>query len=386
MRIMRALGPVAIVAALLAAAFIVPPALAGTPNDPEISDIKDGTRDSRDIRMVWFGDETNDTIDATMNLTALESYTNPQEIPNLPTTEYEVYFSVGDQNYSVACTVPVHGPLGVFIAFDVRTVTYGNSTSNPTETSVSSFSGTYSVSTQSITYPIPKAQIGQPKAATHLSKTWAAVWNTNRGQTDRTLEDRAPNAGYGKDYIVRGQAGAEIIDVQLTAENSTLTVSPAEPARFKVTVLNNGTSQVSLELHNSTPSDSGWTCELSLVNMTLLNGSYKVAYVTISCPRNAKRNTTAAFTIWATVHAGQQNATTKYLLLTAVVDYIPVKENTSSNPFSAFINWIKAHPKDFMMYLVVIIVLVILAGVAAFAVRSSRRKRQELSDQVPAQT
>jgi len=388
MRIMRALGPAAMVAVMLAASLFVQPALAGTADDPEISDIHDGTRDSRDIRAVWFGDETNDTITATMNLTALESYTNPGEIPNLPTTEYEVYFSVGDQNYSVACTVPVHGPLGVFIAFDVRTVTYPNATGNPTETSVATFTGTYSVSAHTITYPFQKSSIGQPKSGAHLSRTWAAVWNTNRGQTERTLEDRAPNAGYGKDYVIRGQTGAEIIDVQLTAENATMAVSPAEPARFKVMVFNNGTSQVTMELHNSTPSDKGWTCALSNENLTLpVNKSVQVT-LTVTCPKDAKRNTTGVFSLYATIHTGKQNATSKYLLLTAVVDYIPPQQTASNNPFVNFFNWIKSHPKDFTMYVGVIIVLIIVAAIAAYAVRSRARKRQELEPgpQAPART
>jgi len=386
MRIMRALSHATIGAVLLAAAFIAPLALAGTSDISEISDIKDGTRDSRDIRAVWFDAETNDTLDATMNLTALESYTNPQEIPNLPTTEYEVYFSVGDKNYSVACAVPVHGPFGVFIAFDIRSVTYANSTSNPTETQLSTITGTYDVAAHTIRYSIPKIQIGEPKAGTHLTRTWAAVWNTNRGQTDRTSEDRAPNAGYGMDYIVRGSAGAEIIDVQLTAENNTLKVSPSEPAKFKVTVLNNGTSQVSLELHNSTPADKGWSCNLSIVDMTLNNGSSRIAFVTVSCPRNARLNSTGIFSIYATVHTGKQNSTSKTLLLTAVVDYIPPAEQGSPNPIVAFINWIKAHPKDFIMYLTVIIVVVAAVSVAALLMRRSSRKKRELSAQAPART
>jgi hypothetical protein len=386
MRIMRALSPAAIAAIILAAAILAPAASAGTADAPEITDIHDATKDSWDINTVWFDGETNTTIDATMNLTSLESYTNPQDIPNLPTAEYEVYFSVGDSNYSVACTVPVHGPLGLFISIEIRSVMYANATSNPTETAIATITGTYTVGTHLIRFTIPKDQMGGPKAGTHLTRTWAAVWNTNRGQAERTLEDRAPNAGYGLDYIVRGTSGAEIIDVQLTAHNSTLKVSPSEPARFTVTVLNNGTSQVSLELHNMTPSEKGWTCELSIVNMTLSNGTSKIAYVTITCPRNAKRNTTASVTIYAAVHVGTQNTTSKYLLLTAVVDYIPVKVTTESNPIVALFKWIMANPKESAIYFTVIIVVVAAVSLAAILMRRSSRKKQQLAAQAPAQT
>jgi hypothetical protein len=385
MRIIRSLSPAALGALLLAAAFIAPMALAGTADDSEISDIKDGTRDARDIRAVWFDGETNETIDATMNLTALDSYTNPQEIPNLPTTEYEVYFSVGDKNFSAACSVPVHGPAGLFIGFDIRSVTYGNSTSNPTETQISTINGVYTVSAHTIRFTIPKVQIGEPKAGTHLSKTWAAVWNKDRGQAERSLEDRAPNAGYGKDYVIRGSSGAEIINIELTAENGTMPVRPGEPARFKVTVLNNGTSQVSLELHNSTPPDKGWTCSISTENLTLSINRTILVTVTIACPRDARNGTTETITILALVHSGNQNSTSKTLLLTAVVDYIPPKQDTSSNPFTAFINWVKAHPKEFYMYIAIVAVIV-SGAVGAVAVRRISRRKRQLSAQSPTQT
>jgi len=386
---MRALSLAAIGAVILAAAFMAPSALAGTADQPEISDINDGTRDSRDITAVWFDDETNMSLSATMNLTALESFTSFSDLANLPNTEYEVYFSIGEKNYSIVCRVPVHGPVGLTIQWDVRSVVYdSNGTGNPTETSLGTggISGTYNVGTHLIVYTVDKNTLGDPKAGAHLAKTWAAVWNKDRGQAERSLEDRAPNAGYGRDYIVRGSAGAEVIDVQLTASNSTLKVSPSEPAKFAVTVLNNGTSPVSLELYNSTPSLTGWTCELSLVNMTLSTNSSRVAYVTLSCARNAKLNVTGSVTIWAVVHVGNQNSTSKSLLLSAVVDYIPPKTASSSNPFTAFINWIKAHPKDFAMYLIVIIVVVAAVSVAAIFVRRSSRKKRELSAQAPART
>jgi hypothetical protein len=384
MRIMHALSPAALCAVLLAAAFIAPSALAGTADIPEISDIKDGTRDSRDILAVWFDGETNDTIDATMNLTALESYTNPQEIPNLPTTEYEVYFSVGDKNYSVACSVPVHGPVGLLISFEIRSVTYVNATSEPTETRIATFSGTYSVSSHTIQYPISKTEIGEPKAGTHLSKTWAAVWNTNRGQTDRTLEDRAPNAGYGMDYIVRGSAGAEIIDVKMSTDTPDVHFKPNEKAEFKLNVLNNGTSTVNIALSNQTV-DKGWTCTLSNENLTLPVNKTIVVTVTVTCPRDAKNNTTEKIYIGARVRTGTNQTGSASIILTAVVDYIPPATTTSSNPLTAFINWIKAHPKDFYMYLGIIIAVIVVLAVAVIAVRSIRKKR-ELSAGAPAQT
>jgi len=157
MMLHRAISPAALCAILLAAAVWVPAALAGTSSQPEISDPSgDGTRDSRDITEVWFDGETNTSINATMNVSALESFTGIPDISNLPTTEYEVYFTVGERNYSVACTVPVHGPLGLRISFGVRTVTYsGNGTTNPSETQVTTFTGSYDTGTISSSSPSP---------------------------------------------------------------------------------------------------------------------------------------------------------------------------------------------------------------------------------------
>ena len=376
---MRALGPAALFAVLMAAAFIALPVLAGTTESPEIKDPKgDGTRTTRDITEVWFDGETNSTINATMNLTSLESYTSIGDLSNLPTVEYEVYFSVGDKNYSVACTAPVHGPTTLRIAFDLRSVTYGNDTNNPVETRISTFTGSYSTSSNTIRYPFPKSGIGDPKAGTHLTKTWAAIWAKNFGQSNRSLEDRGPNSGYGLDYIVRGAAGAEIIDVRLSVDNSTLTVKPNEPASFSLKVANNGTSQVTLELFNSSPRNAGWTVYLQLENLTLLNGSSRVVTVTISCPRDAKLNSSETISVYAVVHAGKQNSTSGSVYLTAVVNYIPPKVDTGGNPLTAFVNWMKGHPKDFAIYLGVIVAVIVALTATGMLVRRINRKKRAM--------
>lgn len=383
---MRAMSPAALCAVVMAASFIALPVLAGTTDNPEIKDPKgDGTRTTRDIVEVWFDGETNSTINATMNLTSLESYTNIGDISNLPTVEYEVYFSVGDKNYSVACTAPVHGPTTLRIAFDLRSVTYGNDTNNPTETRISTFTGTYSTSTHTLKYPFPKSGLGDPKAGTHLTKTWAAIWNKNFGQSNRSLEDRAPNSGYGLDYIVRGAPGNEIIDVRLSADNTTLTVKPNEPARFTLRVTNNGTSQVTAELFNSSPRSSGWTVKLSLENLTLINGTSKVVFVTVSCPRNAKLNSSETISVYAVVHAGKQNATSGSVYLTAVVNYIPPKVDTSSNPVTAFVAWMKGHPRDFALYMGVIVVLIVALTAAGIMVRRINRRKRAMEAESGAQ-
>ena len=370
-------------ALLLAAALVVPLATASQAQ-PEITDVKGDAasgKDSRDLTSAFFDKETNDTFMVNLTLTSLETYTNPNEIPNAPTTEYEVYFSVGDSNYAVACKVPVHGPLGFTIQFDVRSVSYGNNTT--TESSLATLSSCrYDVTGHSIQWLVPKTHFSNLTAGAHLTKTWAAVYNKNFGDSLRRIEDRGPNSGYGRDYVVRGATGAEIIRVVLTVDNQTQPCKPNEPAVFKISVFNDGTSQVSVDLFNSTPDKKGWTVELSLTNLTIPINVTRTVSVIVTCPRDAANRTSLTISVYGkvTTPANQTGQTNNTLLLTSTVNYVPPKPVEDN----FLVKMLKFFTKPTLMtyLLIALIVVAIAGGAASVAVRRMRRMRTE--EQVPA--
>jgi len=368
----------ALAGALLLAAALVVPLASASEAQPEVTDVKGDAasrKDSRDLTAAFFHTETNDSFMVNLTLVALETYTTPSEIQNAPTTEYEVYFSVGTSNFAVGCKVPIHGPLGFTIQFDLRSVSYGNNST--TESPLGTLSGCrYDVAGHSIQWLVPKSQFGNITAGTHLTKTWAAVYNKNFGDTIRKIEDRGPTNGYGKDYIIRGTPGAEIIDVRLSVDNQTQACKPNEPAVFKLSVFNNGTSQISIDLFNSTP-DRGWTVEFSLTNLTIAANVTRTVSVLVACPRNAANRTSAIISVYGkiTVAGSNQTSQTNTLYLTSKVNYIPPKpvEDTF------LVKLLKFFTKPTLMtYLVLALIVVAIAGGGAgIAVRRMRRRRDE---------
>ncbi len=362
-------------ALVLAAALLVPVAGASEAQ-PEITDVKGDSlslKESRDLTAAFFHTETNDSFMVSLNLTSLESYTNPNDIPDVPTTEYEVYFSVADENFAAACRVPVHGPFGFTIQFDFRAVSYGNNTT--VESSLGTLSGcTYDVADHLITYLVPKTLFTNLTAGTHLMKTWAAVYSKNFQDDQRRIEDRGPNSGYGKDYIVRGTAGAEIIRVKLEADNQTQPCAPNDPAVFRISVFNDGTSQVTVDFFNGTV-EKGWTLDLSLDNMTLNPNVTRTMTVTVGCPRNAANRTEMTVSFHGKVRAGSQNDTTNTVYLTARVDYIPPKPPVE--PWHKQLSNFFTKPTVWTYLVVALLVLAVAAGIAGVAYSRLKRAREE---------
>lgn len=373
----------AMAGALVLAAALVLPVATASEAQPEVTDVKGDAasgKDSRDLIAAYFHGEDEDTFKVNLTLTSLESFTNINDLPNAPTTEYEVYFSVGDVNYAVACRVPVHGPFGITIQFDLRSVSYGNNST--TETSLGTLTGClYDVNDHNIMWLVPKPQLHNLTAGMHLTKTWAAVYNKNFGESQRKMEDRGPKDGYGKDYIIRG-TDSEVIDVKLTAENQTQPCKPNEPASFKLSVFNNGTSQVSIVLFNSTPDRKGWTVEFSLPNLTIQANVTRTIAVTVSCPRDAARGTSVTITVHGKVTASgtNQTAQSNSLTLTSTVDFVPPKPVEES--FLAKLVKFFTKPTVWTYLVIALVVLAIAGGGAAAALRRMRLKRAE--EPVPA--
>ncbi len=365
---------------LIIASLATPPALAGDENNPEV---RDGPGDStsgksaRDVLTSWFHDETNDTIDITLHTSSLELYTDPSDIPNLPTCEYEVYFTIGESNYAVVCRVPVHGPLGITIQFGLNSVQYGdsNESEDVTEESLGSLSEcSYNPTNSTIHWVLPKLSIGSPEAGTHLTGTWAGVWSRNFGESARRLEDRAPNSGFGLDYVVRGATGGEVLRLEMSVDNATQTCKPNEPAVYSLTLLNNGTTELNVEMVNSTMRE-GWNCSFSLDTLHILNGSSRIVTVYISCPRSAKNGTVEMTTVTANIQS-QSNITgpPASVTLTTTVFYLPPKALDTTNPFLRLLNTLRSNP----LLLYSLLGLVILIVAAAGATVTYRRRKKAL--------
>ncbi|MGQ9582289.1 MAG: COG1470 family protein [Thermoplasmatota archaeon] len=379
MRIEGGAGPVA-AAMLVLMSTLSLTALAGDENLPEI---KDGSGDSasgknaHDVLSAWFHDETNDTIDITLHTESLELYTDPSELPNLPTYEYEVYFTIGETSYAVVCRVPVHGPFGITIQFGLNSVQYsdGNESEEPVEESMGTLNEcSYNPGNSTIHWVLPKLSVGSPEAGTHLTGTWAGVWSRNFSETARRLEDRAPNSGYGLDYIVRGATGGEVLRLEMSVDNATGTCRPNEPAVYRLTLLNNGTTGLNVEMVNSTMPE-GWNCTFSLDTLHILNGSSRIITVYIYCPRSARNGTVETTTVTANIQSSDNiSGPPASVTLTTVVFYLPPRALDMPNPLLKLLNALRSNPL-YLYSIIGLVALVAVASAAGAAVRHRRKKK-----------
>jgi hypothetical protein len=245
------------------------------------------------------------------------------------------------------------------------------------ETQKSTLSGCkYDVANHEIMFVLPKTTVNNATAGTHLTKVWAAVWNKNFGETTRRLEDRGPNSGYGLDYIIRGTAGGEIVDVKITADNGTAVCKPGDPGTYKLAIYNAGTGTVSVDILNTTMT-KGWSVDFTPPNMTLLTNRTIIVTVNVYCPRDVKNGTNEGISVYGNIHNGNQTTRTNSVYLLTTVNYIP----PTPPPVSWWSNISKWLTKtSYWQFYVIwgVVIAVIVAGTARVALRRIRRRKAEI--------
>ncbi len=293
-------------------ALVIPaPAHAGSAEEPELTDaIDDSPNDDRNIKAVWIGEETNDSIQFVMQMVDWPIYST-----NTDTIQYMVYFTIRDQSYSVGVTYYLRGPLGLPSSEALYKVTYDPyDDSNITEESLGSAgcSHSQSTSTDSLIITVPKSEINNPKRDDKLTHLWAAIYNYGTtfppGTGPRTTDDTAGSYNHpGKEYTFTGNL--VIIDFTLTCNVPVREVNTGQAAVFFINVSNNSTTQILLQI-NWTDVPQGWNISsVPKSNMTIGMNQTRQFTVTITPPANAANNTEADIFITGTVLQDDGNFT-----------------------------------------------------------------------------
>lgn len=255
--------------------FSMPIAWAGDVNNPEVVDTEGDSvseKSSQDILWGYTGHEDNDTICFVMGLSSLDTFTDPSQILEFPVTDYKFYFSVLGVHYVAVATVPVHGPFGIDIQFELRTVQYNGSTPVGEAQKASITTADYDPVNGIINMTVEKSDIGNPVEGDMAEQLWLAVYSKQRegnfNLSEPVLEDRAPNAGHGKSYIFRGSVGNEIIRMEISTDSSlSHNITPFQKLEIPIMVYNNGTTDLTITMMNSTVDH--WTVYFVPSSMTL---------------------------------------------------------------------------------------------------------------------
>jgi hypothetical protein len=201
---------IGIVTCLLLITTILPiTAMAGDETNPEISDKTGDARMNVDIQKAWFFEDptTPEYLYVTIQVSFLQ--------PKYPGTLLnDVYWTMNNVNYYVG------GGLGIYLGGIINPLyvavgIVGTST-------LTDITGSLDFKNNTITCKTPKSLIGNPHAGNVLTKTYAGTsqrtpfmeklgWDTYfRTWLFRSLRlsllgwmDRAPDGGFGRDYIIQ---------------------------------------------------------------------------------------------------------------------------------------------------------------------------------------
>lgn len=298
---LRAKYILTLILAILTFVIIINTASAGDEDNPEIEDeddiIPDTLMPDRDIDKAWFGNETLETFQTTLQVKNL----GPEPIIPLPfeflwkeyTAEYYVFFTNeedGEEYYSMArfefqlnATIPsMHYYIGKgneTLAETYGYVDFGNNT---------------------LTVVVFKSVIGNISRGSNLTNTYAeskAVLGLLTGTTQELDRDRAPNEGYGKNYTITD--GKVINDVSLQVSPSSLEVENGESAEYNITVQNHGEYKRDISLSLSGIPNVYWSAQLSktLITLTPYNSTYVILTV---IPNGAEDGEKAVITVTET--------------------------------------------------------------------------------------
>lgn len=360
-----------LVVALMAAALA---AYAGTADDPEVGDSTgDSTtgRDSHDLTAAWVDAEENSTVTLKMRMTALDTISPRDDWLNLPSSIYELYFTVKEDDYALRSNVPVHGPFAAFTGYSLYKVEYGDA-GNMTYESVGSVSGQYLVNDGDISFLLDKTDIGSPSKGDLMENMWAAIYFQPRGGSRETVDEALSYEFPGRKYTFRGEF-TQLYDVRLTSANSTIETPNNAVASFNITVHSDSTTDVEVNMTNrSLP--AGYFVNWSRVMPVPVNEGESVSFLLlITVPENATNGTDISFPIWGEFYTEEgQKLETDQLNLLLRVRFIPPKKATVERSIpQQMLDFLKDN-----MWLVYLIIVVVVFGLLYF-LWAARKKKQE---------
>jgi hypothetical protein len=348
---------------------------AGTPDDPEVGDSSndaDTGRDSHDIIAAWVHDEDNETVTFRMRLTALDAISPLDDWTSLPTSIYEYYFSVGDDDYALRASVPVHGPLAAFAGFSLYSVEYGE-TGNMSFDSIGSVSGSYLVNEGDLSFMVDKANIGSPTQGELIEHMWAAVYFQPRGGSREEVDTALSYEFPGRAYVVRGQY-TQLYDIRLSAANTTVEAPNNAVASFNITIKSMSTIDVEVNLTNrSLPAGYfvNWSRTLPVI---VPEGGQITVLLMVTVPENATNGTDVMVTVWGeyTTEEGVDLVTDNLNLLVQVRFIPPKKPKPDRGVIGMVLDFI-----DEYRTLVILLVVVAIVAVLAWFYTSKKRKQED---------
>jgi len=371
---------------LISSVFLFVPVQAGDANHPDFEDSEsDAPLEEQDIVSGWMGDEKNDTINVVLQMVSLPAFTSPGDVPNFPTTEYRFYFTIGQgylrTNYVAVAKVPVRGPFGLTLSYQICSHVY-NGTEPGELTGCTSTSGKYASNVGQVNFTIDKLDVGSPVEGDLAQDMWGEVYFSQKGSglnfTTPERVDRGPDSGFGEGKWVFRGTSANVYKVALSADHTVENATAVKPAEFQLTVMNNGTSRLSVELHNGT--GVGWTVQLtpSIVTVDPLQNKTVLVKVTPKDLRTLKNGDEFSCQVWGT-YKTEENKTrdTENRITFVTTAVLPPVKKTKEDQLTGILRELKKNMNTIIILIVVLVVVGIVFKVARGGMLKRKAKKME---------
>jgi hypothetical protein len=382
----------AILTLVLIALFIITPfnltlrVRAGNVDNPEIVDIEGDSvsgKTSQDLLWAYIGFETNTTFSLVMGMKSLDTFTDPSQIANLPTTTYEFYFTIKGTNYGAYAQVPVHGPFGIDIKWELVTVEYNGTTPSKETNKASITTARYDYTHGIINMTIKKSDVNGGDKGDKATNLWCAVYSKQRSSginmTVPVLQDRAPDQGYGTEYTFIGNPEEVIVAIELSTTSAlTANITATSRLRLDLSVFNNGTNTEQVNMSNSTATPK-FSVSWSPATMTVEPGhSQNISlFVNIKDLRLTKDGDVLTLQVWGETNIG--NATNPAIKPSNQITFritaqlpAPPPTKTTTSILEQILKFFRDNKNALLGLLVVLIILVI--GVVVYSKLKSGKK------------
>jgi len=347
----------------------------GSVDDPEVGDASGDSstgRDSHDIIGAWVEDEDNSTVTFMVSMTALDTFSPRDDWANLPTSIYEYYFSIGDVDYAMRASVPVHGPLAAFASFSLHTVEYGV-TGNMSYTSAGSVTGNYIVNEGALSLLVDKNNMGSPAKGDLIEHMWAAVYFKPRDGSREVVDEALSYEFPGRKYTIRGQY-TQLYDVRLNAANATIQTPNNAVATFNLTIRSMSTIDVEVNLTNRTLRAGYYVNWSRTFPIAVPEGTSVDVLLMVTVPENATNGTDVMVTVWGKYQTEEEtDLVTDNLNLLLQVRFIPPKKpKEDKGVMQMALDWIKDNTFIVAMIAVVAVIVVVI-----WLIGAKRRKQED---------
>jgi hypothetical protein len=374
-----------VIAALALVLLCASQSLAGSQDDPEVTDSEGDTttaRDSHDVIKAWVEDENENNLVFRMEMTNLDVFSPRDDWQTLPTTYYEYFFTISKENskkdYVLRASIPVHGFFAAFASYSLYEVNYTSGDEIEYD-SVGSSGGQYNAASRFIEMTVSKQNINSPTRGNRVTHMWAAVFFEPRNQ-DRDLVDKAMSYNNpGTEYLVRGNF-TQYYDVQLEVLNSTFVGAPRSPARINITIVSASTTPVNVTLSNSTMPD-GWEVNWSRDKDNLLipeDGTVSLTFI-VNIPDDTPNGTRESVSIFGHFYTDEGvEIDTNTLNLIVLVSFIPPKApEVRVGLFQGAWDWMV---ENWYISIAIIAVIVIAAVYSIIKYIQRRQEQQAMMD------